>query len=54
MFIATNTLGLGIDVPHIRVVIHIGVRSRITDYIQESSRVGRDREKSKAIILRGC
>jgi superfamily II DNA helicase RecQ len=32
VFIATNTLGLGIDAPHIRVVIYIGVRSRITDY----------------------
>jgi superfamily II DNA helicase RecQ len=54
VFVATNALGLGIDVPHIRVVIHIGVRSRITDFVQESSRAGRDREKSEAIILRGC
>jgi superfamily II DNA helicase RecQ len=54
VFIATNTLGLGINVLYIRVVIYIGVRNRITDYIQESSRAGRDREKSKAIILRGC
>jgi superfamily II DNA helicase RecQ len=32
VFVATNVLGLGIDVLHIRVVIHMGVRSRITDY----------------------
>jgi superfamily II DNA helicase RecQ len=32
----------------------MGVRSRITDYVQESSRAGRDGEKSEAIILRGC
>ena len=54
VFVATNALGLGIDAPYIRVVIHMGVKSRITDYAQESSRAGRDGEKSEAIILRGC
>lgn len=54
VFVATNALGLEIDASHIRVVIHIGVRSRITDYAQESGRAGRDRQRSKAIILRGC
>jgi superfamily II DNA helicase RecQ len=54
VFVATNALGLGIDAPHIRVVIHIGVRSRMQDYAQESRRAGRDRQKSEAIILRGC
>jgi superfamily II DNA helicase RecQ len=53
VLVATNILGLGIDTPYIRVVIYIGVRSRITDYTQESSRAGRDGQKSEAIILRG-
>jgi superfamily II DNA helicase RecQ len=54
VFVATDALGLGIDAPHIRVVIHMGVRSRITVSAQESGRVGRDGQKSEAIVLRGC
>jgi superfamily II DNA helicase RecQ len=52
VFVATNALGLGIDAPHIRVIVHIGVRSKIRDYAQESGRTGRDGNKAEAIIMR--
>lgn len=52
VFVATNALGLGIDAPYIRVVVHVGVRSKIRDYGQESGRAGRDGHKSEAIVLR--
>jgi len=51
VFVATNALGLGIDCPTIRAVIHIGVRRSMRDYAQESGRAGRDRQASEAIIM---
>ena len=48
---ATNALGLGIDLPDIRVVIHVGRPRQLRDYAQESGRAGRDREGSEAIIV---
>ena len=52
-FTATNALGLGIDAPTIRVVIHVGRLRKVRDYAQESGRAGRDGLKSEAIIVRG-
>lgn len=51
VIVATNALGLGIDVPDIRVVIHVGKVRRLKDYGQESGRAGRDGERSEAIIM---
>jgi hypothetical protein len=44
-------LGLGVDAPRIRVVIHVGQVRRLRDYSQESGRAGRDGGESEAIIL---
>jgi superfamily II DNA or RNA helicase len=48
---ATNALGLGVDLPDIRVVIHAGAPPKLRDYAQESGRAGRDRRASEAIIV---
>lgn len=50
---ATNTLGLGVDIPDIRVVIHVGQPRKLRDYAQESGWAGKDKESSKAIIVCG-
>lgn len=43
---------MGVDIPYVRVVIHMGIRSKMIKYAQESGRAGRDGKKSEAIILR--
>jgi superfamily II DNA helicase RecQ len=49
---ATNALGMGIDIPNIRVVINVGIRTTIRQFAQESGRAGRDGMKSESIIMR--
>jgi ATP-dependent DNA helicase RecQ len=51
VIIATNTLGLGIDISDIQVVIYAGAPRKIRDYAQESRQAGRDRLASEAIII---
>src|SRR5277367_6555500 len=50
---ATDALGLGVDLPDIRVVIHAGQPRKLSDYAQESGRAGRDGKSSEAIIVCG-
>ncbi|KAJ9634930.1 hypothetical protein H2199_008794 [Coniosporium tulheliwenetii] len=54
VFTATNASGLGIDAPMIRVVIHVEIRQKMRDHMQESRRAGRDGLKSEAIIMCAC
>jgi superfamily II DNA helicase RecQ len=51
VIVATNALGLGVDIPDIRAVIHAGPPRKIKDYGQESGRAGRDGLPSEAIII---
>ena len=49
---ATSALGLGLNIPNIRAVIHVGILRNLRDYIQESGQAGRDHQPAQAIILR--
>jgi hypothetical protein len=52
VFTATNALGLGINAPTIRAVVHMGTIRKMRHYAQESGRAGRDGKVSEAIIMR--
>jgi superfamily II DNA helicase RecQ len=49
--VATSALGMGVDIPDIRSIIHIGRLRTLLEYAQESGRAGRDGEASEAIII---
>ncbi|KAH5737485.1 hypothetical protein HBI18_067960 [Parastagonospora nodorum] len=53
VFTATNALGLGIDAPTIRAVVHAEMVRKMRQWAQESGRAGRDGQESEAIVMRG-
>ena len=50
MFV-TVAFGIGVDVPNIRRVIHIGVPRTLEEYFQEAGRCGRDGKPASATIF---
>ncbi len=48
---ATSAFAAGVDNPHCRFVIHLGIPRSIHEYLQEAGRAGRDREKKNALCI---
>jgi superfamily II DNA helicase RecQ len=51
LIVATDALGLGVDVPDVRLVVHAGMPRRLRNYVQESGRAGRDGRQSEAVVV---
>ncbi|KIV98741.1 uncharacterized protein PV09_09493 [Verruconis gallopava] len=51
--VATNALGMGVDIPDIEWIIHADEPRDMLDYAQESGRAGRDGRASHAILVTG-
>lgn len=49
---STTAYGMGIDKQNIKTVIHYDIPTTVEAYLQESGRAGRDRSKSRGIILK--
>ena len=47
---ATSALGMGVDIPHVETVIHIGPPSTMEMYMQQIGRAARGRPKADAIL----
>lgn len=52
VLVVISMFSIGIDIPDIRLIIHITEPDNMREYRQESRRCSRDREPSRAIIVR--
>ena len=52
--IASTSLSMGVDFPHVKYVVHFGPDRTITDHLQQAGRAGRDSQQAfNNIIYQG-
>lgn len=51
LIVATTAFGMGIDVPHVRFVVHYGVPRGLESFVQESGRAGRDGKAAASVVF---
>jgi len=51
LIVATSAFGMGIDVPNIRAVVHLGLPATIEDYYQQAGRAGRDKNPAMCFLI---
>lgn len=51
ILVATKAFGLGVNIPNIRNVFHIGIPENMSSWVQEMGRAGRDGKSTRAFLL---
>ena len=51
VIVATSAMGCGIDIPDIRLVLHVGTPATMIEFAQQSGRAGRDGSASYSIVM---
>ena len=49
--VATSCFGTGVDVPDVRLVVHLGFSWDLTAFAQESGRAGRDGAPARSVVI---
>ncbi|MDE8603197.1 ATP-dependent DNA helicase [Marinomonas sp. RSW2] len=53
IMVATTAYGMGIDIAHVRFVVHLDLPNNPESYFQEVGRAGRDGKPAKSLLLYG-
>ena len=53
VLVATPAFGMGVDLPDIRLVVHVQAPGTLEAYIQQGGRAGRDGEPARCVLLYG-
>ena len=48
---ATSALGMGVDIPYVETVVHIGPPSTMETYMQQIGRAGRSHKQANAVLI---
>lgn len=51
IFIATKAFGMGVNLPDVRHIIHVGLPEKLSTWVQEFGRAGRDGRQATATLL---
>lgn len=48
---ASTALGMGVNIPNVRKIVHFGPPRQVDDFVQEIGRGGRDGKETESLLL---